>query len=330
MRTIVPSLLASVVRAKPLHVAVGVIVRNDGAILLSRRDPNAHQGGKWEFPGGKLESGESVEDALRRELEEELGIVPLAARPLIRIPWRYPGLDVLLDVWRVERFHGAPTGKEGQPIAWFAPDVLGELDFPAANRPIVAAVRLPPVVAITPADASREDELLPRLQRLAEKGWRIHLRLPNLDPRAYSVLVSAFAQRAPALMSHLVLTSSVDEVLAVGAAGLHLSSRRLGELERAAAVGVAVSASCHGPEALRRAAEAGAYYAFLSPVLPTRTHPDAEPLGWARFASWVDGATLPVYALGGMDTTLLETAWRHGAQGIAAIRGVWEGAVSEQ
>ena len=307
-----------------MHVAVGVIVRDDGAILLSRRDPAVHQGGKWEFPGGKLEPGESVEEALRRELEEELGIVPCVARPLIRIPWRYSDLDVLLDVWCIEHFRGEPTGKEGQPIAWFAPDVLDELDFPAANRPIVAAVRLPPIVAITPANASREHELLPQLRRLTEKGWRIHLRLPTLDSRAYSALVAALARRAPALMPYLVLTSSVDEVLDVGAAGLHLSARRLDELERAAAAGVAVSASCHGPEALRQAAEAGAYYAFLSPVLPTRTHPEAEPLGWARFASWVDGAALPVYALGGMDATLLETAWRHGAQGIAAIRGVWE------
>ncbi len=312
------------VRAEPLHVAVGVIVRDDGAILLSRRDPAAHQGGKWEFPGGKLEPGESVEEALRRELEEELGIVPLAARPLIRIPWRYPDLDVLLDVWRVERFRGEPTGREGQPIAWFTADALNELDLPAANRPVVAAVRLPAVVAITPADADRKEELLPRLRQLVDRGWRIHLRLPNLASRAYSALVTELARRAPEVMPHLVLTSTVDEVLAVGAAGLHLSSRRLGELEQAAAAGVAVSASCHDPETLRRVADAGAHYAFLSPVLPTRTHPEAEPLGWARFASWVDGAPLPVYALGGMDTTLLETAWRHGAQGIAAIRGVWE------
>ena len=312
-------------RFDPLRVAVGVIVRDDGAILLSRRDPAAHQGGKWEFPGGKLEPGESVEEALRRELEEELGIVPLAARPLIRIPWRYPDLDVLLDVWRVERFRGAPAGKEGQPIAWFAPDVLDELDFPAANRPVIAAVRLPAVVAITPADADRDDALLPRLRQLADRGWRIHLRLPNLGSRAYSELVSRLARQAPRLMPHLVLTSNVDEVLAVGAAGLHLPSRRLGELEQAAASGVAVSASCHGPDALRQAAEAGAFYAFLSPVLPTRTHPEAEPLGWARFASWVDGATLPVYALGGMELSLLEAAWSHGAQGIAAIRGLWEG-----
>ena len=306
-----------------VHVAVGLVVGVDGKILLSRRADNVHQGGKWEFPGGKLEPGETVTAALARELDEELGIVPLDARPLIQVPWRYSDLEVFLDVWRVERFAGEPSGREGQQIAWFALEQLPGLDFPAANKPIVTAARLPETVVITPGNAHLEAGFERRLLDLADAGHRIHLRLPALQREAYSALLQRLSQRYPQLISRLVLTSTAEEVRRLGAAGLHLSAARMRALDGPLPADITASVSCHSTEELRQAADIGAYYAFLSPVLATKTHPDAVPLGWPTFAEWVRGAMLPVYALGGLDRSCLGDAWQHGGQGVAAIRGIW-------
>ncbi len=137
---------------KRVHVAAAVIRDNSGKILIARRADTQHQGGLWEFPGGKVEGDESVETALARELHEELGIVVTAARPLIKVHHDYPDKHVLLDVWEVSAFTGDPHGAEGQPLSWVTPRELVDYEFPAANQPIVAAARLPAEYLITPED----------------------------------------------------------------------------------------------------------------------------------------------------------------------------------
>ena len=149
----------------------------------SRRRASDHLGGLWEFPGGKVESGESVPAALSRELQEELGIRVIQARPLIRIPYRYPDRNVLLDVWRVEQFEGKAHGAEGQPLLWVEPEHLNQYEFPAANRPIVTAARLPSAYLITPEpDISfGRDTFLSKLQAALARGIRlVQLRAKSL------------------------------------------------------------------------------------------------------------------------------------------------------
>jgi len=126
---------------KSLHVAVGVIVDSNDKILIARRPVQLHQGGLWEFPGGKVESGESVQCALSRELAEELAIEVSRARPLIKIAHDYSDKSVLLDVWWVEGFTGSARGVEGQPIAWVSSEQLSDYQFPEANSAIVQAVQ---------------------------------------------------------------------------------------------------------------------------------------------------------------------------------------------
>lgn len=140
---------------KQIHVAAAAIFREQH-LLLSRRLKHVHQGGKWEFPGGKVEEGESVEDALKRELLEELAISVTEYSPLIRVHHNYPDLSVLLDVWRVDAFDGQPKGYEGQEIRWFEPSVLRDLEFPEANLPIVKAVMLPEQLSVTSHEAFLE------------------------------------------------------------------------------------------------------------------------------------------------------------------------------
>ena len=124
-----------------VHVAVAVVTNTAAEILLTRRHQHSHQGGLWEFPGGKVEANEDLADALRRELREELAIDVLEHQPLMRIEHDYGDKQVLLDVHRVTAFRGEPRPCEGQPMRWVASSSLADYAFPAANRPIVAALQ---------------------------------------------------------------------------------------------------------------------------------------------------------------------------------------------
>jgi 8-oxo-dGTP diphosphatase len=123
-----------------LRVAVGVVLDDEGRVLVAQRAQSRHQGGLWEFPGGKIEAGETAVAALARELHEEVGIGVLASEALIEIAHDYADRQVCLEVYRVTRFRGDAHGREGQPLRWVALDVLAELEFPEANRAIIDAL----------------------------------------------------------------------------------------------------------------------------------------------------------------------------------------------
>lgn len=121
---------------KQVHVAAGIIVR-DNQIFLTQRHLNAHQGGKWEFPGGKVEADETVAQALARELREEVSIDILACQPFMVIEHDYGDKQVKLEFFLVEQFQGEPQAQEGNNQQWCPLANLAELDFPAANQPVV-------------------------------------------------------------------------------------------------------------------------------------------------------------------------------------------------
>lgn len=123
-----------------VNVVVGVIINSQGQVLVALRPEHVHQSGLWEFPGGKIEAGESPIQALRRELFEEVGIDVLTAEPLTQLDYAYEDKSVFLDVWHVLSFEGEAHGKEGQQIDWVLPAELVKLAVPAANYPIVETV----------------------------------------------------------------------------------------------------------------------------------------------------------------------------------------------
>lgn len=309
-----------------LHVAVGAVRAPDGRILIAKRPAHAHQGDLWEFPGGKLEPGESVVEALRRELREELNIEALESSPLIRIHHAYPDRRVLLDVWRVERFEGTPEGLQGQPIRWVRPDDLPDYDFPAANRPIVAAARLPDRYAILDGEAD-VDVLKARLDALMVRGIdMIQLRARGLATHQYGALAAYAVPLCHRRGIRLLLNADPNLVRETGAAGVHLGSARLMALDRRPLESPFwVAASCHDLRELRHAERIGADFAVLAPVCPTATHPGARPLGWEAFAALVDEVAIPVFALGGLRPADTAEAKRRGAQGVAGIRGFLDG-----
>ncbi len=127
--------------AAATHVLVGLVAGADGRWLVNRRRPGTHMAGFWEFPGGKCRPDESRFDALRRELEEELGIEVVSATPLLELVHEYPEKTVLLDVWRVQAFRGEVAGREGQECRWVTVHELGAIGLLPADRPIVEALQ---------------------------------------------------------------------------------------------------------------------------------------------------------------------------------------------
>jgi len=126
--------------SQTVHVAVGILINAAGKILIARRADHVHQGGLWEFPGGKVEAGETVQAALQRELQEELGVGTDGYIPVIQVRHDYGDKQVLLDVHRATRIEGEAHGREGQPLRWVMPEDLQVYTFPAANLPIIHAL----------------------------------------------------------------------------------------------------------------------------------------------------------------------------------------------
>ena len=307
-----------------LTVVAAVIRGRDGRILIARRAASADQGGLWEFPGGKLEPGESQRDGLRRELREELGIEVSAAAPLLNVSHRYPHREVRLHVFEVTAWQGEPTGCEGQPLRWVAPDELLAHAFPAANLPIVTAARLPRCCLITP-EPDDVQTWLARLDACLQAGIElVQCRAHRLAPAAYAALAREAIALVHARGGRILLNAEPALAAALGADGVHLSSQRLrATATRPLPAPALISAACHNREELALAAAAGCDFVLVSPVAPTNTHPEAQSLGWAGLAALTRDSRLPVYALGGMEAEDLPAAVTAGCIGIAAITAAW-------
>jgi len=306
-----------------LDVAAGVIFNKSGQILIAQRPDHLHQGGLWEFPGGKLETGETPRQALDRELQEELDIQVERASPLMTLRHDYPDRRVRLHVWRVERFSGTPQGLQGQPITWVSRSDLPEYEFPAANGPIVTAARLPDRYAIVDGSGEDAEDFLAKIQEHANRGIEmVRLRTSRLRSADYLALAQQAASVCRERGIALLVNGPASLAEATGAAGLHLRSDELMALSRRPAGSTHwVAASCHDAAQIEHAGRIGVDFVVLGPVLPTATHPEVPPLGWGRFARLVEPARLPVFALGGLSESHMDEARQAGAQGVAGIRG---------
>jgi 8-oxo-dGTP diphosphatase len=312
-------------------VAAGVLANAGGEILVTRRFEHAHQGGLWEFPGGKLEAGEEAGAGLARELDEELGIRLESARPLIRVRHDYADRRVLLDVWRVAAWHGRVHGREGQELRWLGVEALTDLAMPAADLPVVAAVRLPHSYLVTPSPGNNPDAFLAALAASIDAGVElVALRAKELPPSELLTLSRRAVAICHARGATMLINGDPALLDASGADGIHLDSTRLlAAGARPIPARAWLAASCHDARELQQAMRIGADFAVLSPVAATATHVDAWPMGWRRFQQLVERVNLPVFALGGMGPEDLGSAWRHGGQGIAALRALWKGSLSD-
>lgn len=308
---------------KRVHVAVGVIHGCDGRILIARRAAQQHLGGLWEFPGGKVEAGETVSQALARELHEELGIVAGRQSPLCRIQHDYSDKSVLLDVWHVHDFSGEAHGREGQPLRWVLPQELRAQDFPEANRAIIRALELSDFLAILPGDTllSAQDAAgaLTQLHERCPPGTLIRWRCDAAMPTAPEI-TKALTQRV-ALIVDMRTDSDRHWQHLPGIRGVHANRHVLQQLTaRPVPDDLLFGASCHNHEELAKATQLGADYVLLSPVQRTLSHPDQPGMGWDSFKVLAAQANCAVYAMGGLSQQDLLTAQACGARGIAGIR----------
>ncbi len=304
-----------------IQVAAAVIFRSDNSFLLASRPPDKTHPGSWEFPGGKIEAGESAYEAMVRELREEVGITVTRAVPWITRRHDYASARVVLNFFRVYDWQGEPQPLEGQTLSWQTAAGVTVGPVLPANIPVLRALTLPPLFGITQAGNDAAG-FLSKLDRALERGLSlIQVREREIDDmEGFALSVVA---RAHAAGARVIINSDTLLAQTVQADGIQLTSIQLAESRQRPDFGL-VGASCHNASELDRAEQLGCDYALLSPVLPTASHPGVIPLGWKRFAELCAGRSIPVYALGGLTVGNLATAQQHGAHGIALLRGAWQ------
>jgi 8-oxo-dGTP diphosphatase len=308
---------------KVVEVAVAVLQKPDGTFLLAQRPAGKIWEGYWEFPGGKVEPGETAHHALVRELREELGIEVVTAYPWITRVFTYPHATVRLNFFRVTEWAGELHPHEGQQFAWQRLPEVSVSPILPANAPVLRALLLPGLYAISNVAELGEEMFLARLRTKLDAGLRlVQLREKSLPHET----VRSLAYRMLAIMrpygAKLILNADIELAQEVGADGVQLTSLQIDTLKERPALEWC-GASCHNAEELRRAEALGCDFALLSPVLPTQSHPGEPVLGWEKFAEIGAGCSIPVYALGGMRLETMLTALQHGSHGIALLRQAW-------
>ncbi|MBQ4854482.1 Nudix family hydrolase [Rhodanobacter sp. B2A1Ga4] len=309
-----------------MHVMAAVMLDALGRVLLAQRPAGKHLAGMWEFPGGKLEPGETPMAALTRELREELGITLLRADPLIRVPCHYPERELLLDAWQTDQWEDEPQSLEGQALQWLPPEQVDPSILTPADRWILQALRLPTRYAITPADVRPGQRGLwfERIGQAIERSRQlVQLQLPLWPRELVRELAAGLLPLARRHGSQLLLCGDIEGARRLGI-GVQLKGRQLATLsERPLPLSQLVGVSCHDAADLAQAERLAVDFATLSPVAATHSHPQTPPLGWSRFQSLAEAAALPVYAFGGMAPAHVAQARDNSGQGVAGIREFW-------
>lgn len=316
-----------------IHVAAGIIMRPDGHILLGQRPFDKAWPGWWELPGGKLEPGETVLEALARELKEELDIEVTECSRWVTYLHEYPRNFVHLAFCKVTAWRNEPRGMEGQDIAWVNPN--GPLQvgpvLPATEPPL-RWLTLPDryllshigshdglTAWLARLDAALRDGV--RMVQFREPEWQAQARGNDAELGRLEAAFHAVRDRCRTAGARLLVNAVHPESWWTQADGVHLRAVDV-ELRRAVPPRPAlIAASVHNEDERAAAAQMGVDFMVMGHVLDTPSHLDTPAMGWTRFAELAEGAGCPVYAIGGQSRATLQTAQSHGAHGIAFIRG---------
>lgn len=306
-----------------LRVAAAVLVRDDGKVLLAQRLAGTPYPGYWEFPGGKLEAGETARDALVRELDEELGIAVTRAVPWLVQRYVYPHAHVELSFFRVFGWRGIPRGRDGQAIAWQTPGAFEVAPLLPANTVVLRSLELPSVYAISMADDLGIEPFLSRAAYAIDRGVRlVQLREQSYRDEMLARLANQLLVMARSCGARVLFNGEEQVARQLGCDGVHWTSARL-LAARQRPEGMLCAASCHDRVELAKAAELELDFVVLGPVLPTPSHAAMSALGWDRFEELARGMPIPVYALGGLARADLGQAMARGAHGVALRRDAW-------
>ncbi len=318
--------------SKPfINVAAGMILRADGSLLLAERPADKPWAGWWELPGGKIEPGESVLQALARELKEELGIEVTDATPWVTYTHEYEVNIVRLNFCRVTGWHGEPAGLEGQQLAWIDPQhapTVGPV-LPATEPPL-RWLKLPDRYLVTSIGSSDGlGAFLDRLTAALQDGIKlVQFREPEwaagAPPGDVYAAFQQVVERCHEFGARCLLNSVHPADWWQQADGVHFRaadavSRQLAGLAEPPHTGL-IGVSVHTADDLAAARDLDADFVVLGHVLDTPSHPGMPGMGWDRFAALASEASLPVFAIGGQSNATLQIARQHGAHGIAGIR----------
>ena len=309
----------------PVEVAVAVLILLDGRVLLARRPAGKVYAGYWEFPGGKVEPGESVRDALAREIREELGVEVERSHPWITQVYPYPHATVRLHFHRVLAWRGEPHPAEHDELSWERPESVGVAPLLPANGRVLKALLLPHEYAISQAAQLGVELFLGKLRARLEEGLRlVQVREPAFSKSELASLASKVIRLARPAGARVLVNRDMALARAVGADGVHLSAAQVAAASERPDLPL-VGASAHSASELRAAERLGADFAVLGPVRRTPSHPNRAPLGWDGLREAVRGSAIPIFALGGMDRSDMDAAWARGAHGVAMVRAAWRG-----
>ena len=317
------------------HAAVGVVMHNNGLVLLAERPAGKPWAGYWEFPGGKIEADETPEQALKRELKEELDIEVTTLYPWLTRTFDYQAKynaegklessakTVKLHFFIVVKWQGEPFGLEKQTISWQNPEKVTVGPLLPANSPILSALSLSAIYGITNLSELGEEMFFERLKIALDNGLTMILvREKQLATQDLLMFAERIIEIAGPYEAKVFIHSDIDLAEKLQVAGVHFTGQDLMQLSGKPQEFLC-GASCHNSDELAQAVKLGFDYVLLSPVQATRSHADTEPLGWDNFSDLIAGYTLPVYALGGMKAADLHNARLHGAHGIAMQRDIW-------
>jgi 8-oxo-dGTP diphosphatase len=304
-----------------LEVAASIVRTPDGRVLMAERTARQISPGFWELPGGKIDSGESMEHAAVRELDEEIGIRALTVRPWISYEHAYRLRRIRLHFFKVERWEGTPHGREGQRVAWIDPAMPSVAPILPSVERVLAALGLPPVYAVCrSAEYAGVADLLEHIAVGVRQGLRLfQLRISDCSPDQRVVLARRVNAIAAPAGARVLLVGSALEARRAGLAGVHSTAEELRRLRGRPPVKLWLC-SCHDEGDLARAIDLGADAAVVSPVLKSAAHPERAALGWEGLKRLCARATVPLYAQGGLEAAHLAAAQGAGAIGIATAR----------
>ena len=306
-----------------IEASVGIIFNESFQLLMAERPQSKTWSGWWEFPGGKIEKGETPLEALKRELKEEIGISVIDAEKWIVRKYAYEGYEVTLHFYKVTQWSGNIEAKEEQKISWVLPDNNVVSPILPANDLIFKAISLPDTYAITNAYEYSGNFLNKVEQKLNNGLGLIQVREKAISKNAFIELTKEIIQMAGNFDAKVMINSDINLAYKLNADGVHLNSsllHRLSEIPK----DLIVSASCHSARDIEKAMTMDVSFVVLSPVQKTQSHPNTTPIGWDSFSKITQNYSIPIYALGGMKQDDIENAFNAGAIGIASQRAIWE------
>ena len=306
-----------------IEASVGIIFNESFQLLMAERPQSKTWSGWWEFPGGKIEKGETPLEALKRELKEEIGISVIDAEKWIVRKYAYEDYEVILHFYKVTQWSGNIEAKEEQKISWVLPENNVVSPILPANDLIFKAISLPDIYAITNAYEYSGNFLNKVEQQLNNGLGLIQIREKAISKNAFIELTKEIIQMAGNFDAKVMINSDINLAYKLNADGVHLNSsllHRLSEIPK----DLIVSASCHSARDIEKAMTMDVSFVVLSPVQKTQSHPNTTPIGWDSFSKITQNYSIPIYALGGMKQNDIENAFNAGAIGIASQRAIWE------